>query len=654
MIPQAFIQDLLARVDIVDVVGRSVKLRKSGANFVGLCPFHGEKTPSFSVSPQKQFYHCFGCGAHGTAIGFLMEHGGLGYVDAIEELARSVGVEVPREGAADAERRSPALLALLEQAAQYYRKRLKDAPQAIEYLVGRGLLGTTAARFAIGYAPAQWRGLEAAVADYDAPEMAAAGLVVEGEGGKRYDRFRDRIMFPIRNPRGQVIGFGGRVLGAGEPKYLNSPETPLFSKGRELYGLFEAREAIRREDCVIVVEGYLDVVMLSQHGVGNVVATLGTATTPDHVRKLLRLVERIVFAFDGDAAGRKAAWRALEASLSQTDDTKRIEFLFLPVEHDPDSYVRAFGADGFREALAGALPLSELLVRELAERVDLAVPEGRARLLAEARPMLHALSAPALRLQLVHRLAQLAGLGADEVDRYIGVAPQAASGGRRAPPAHGHGHAPQADAFADVMHEASHRLPPAGRRGHGAAGAGRAPFPSSRRASRASPAAKPDLEQRVRWLAALHPVLAARALEAGDSPDGAATGVDGAATGGAHAADAPAGGVPALGAFASADLVDWLRNIAALPPRSTLADVCEALRAQAPSQVQRLEREGAADDWVLGSLSLDEAQVEFDAALAQLRDREVARQIDELVASGMSTVEDRERYQILMAKRRRS
>ncbi len=647
MIPQAFIQDLLARVDIVDVVGRSVKLRKSGANFVGLCPFHGEKTPSFSVSPQKQFYHCFGCGAHGTAIGFLMEHGGLGYVDAIEELARSVGVEVPREGAADAERRSPALLALLEQAAHYYRKRLKDAPQAIEYLVGRGLQGTTAARFAIGYAPAQWRGLEAAVADYDAPEMVAAGLVVEGEGGKRYDRFRDRIMFPIRNPRGQVIGFGGRVLGAGEPKYLNSPETPLFSKGRELYGLFEAREAIRREDCVIVVEGYLDVVMLSQHGVGNVVATLGTATTPDHVRKLLRLVERIVFAFDGDAAGRKAAWRALEASLSQTDDTKRIEFLFLPIEHDPDSYVRAFGADGFREALAGALPLSELLVRELAERVDLAVPEGRARLLAEARPMLHALSAPALRLQLVHRLAELAGLGADEVDRYVGVAPQAASAARRAPP--GHGHAPPADAFGDALHEASHRPPWGGRPDPGTGGTGgaaRAPFPSSRRASRASPATKPDLEQRVRWLAARHPALAVRALEAGESPDGATT---------ADAlVDASSAGAPPLRSFASADLVDWLRSIAALPPRSTLADVCEALRAQAPSLVQRLEREGAADDWVLGSLSLDEAQVEFDAALAQLRDREVARQIDELVASGMSTVEDRERYQILMAKRRRS
>ncbi|MCD6681384.1 MAG: DNA primase [Burkholderiaceae bacterium] len=633
MIPQAFIQDLLARVDIVDVVGRSVKLRKSGANFVGLCPFHGEKTPSFSVSPAKQFYHCFGCGAHGTAIGFLMEHGALGYVDAIEELARSVGVDVPREGTGHEERRSPALLALLDQAARHYRQRLKDAPQAIEYLVGRGLQGTTAARFAIGYAPAQWRSLEAAVADYDAPEMVAAGLVVEGEGNKRYDRFRDRIMFPIRNPRGQVIGFGGRVLGAGEPKYLNSPETPLFSKGRELYGLFEAREAIRREDCVIVVEGYLDVVMLAQHGVGNAVATLGTATTPDHVRKLLRLVDRVVFAFDGDAAGRKAAWRALEASLSQTDDTKRVEFLFLPIEHDPDSYVRAFGADGFREALAGALPLSELLVQELSERVDLAVPEGRARLLAEARPMLHALSAPALRLQLVHRLAELAGLSADEVARYLGAAPEASGAGRRASSAG----AAQGHDFDVAPRDASRRAAMAAQRDRGGVGGSRAPNLLSRRAGRAASTNRPDLEQRIRWLAALHPALAGAALE----EQGAAEGVS--------ASDARL-----LRDFASADLVDWLQTIAALPPGSTLANVCEALREQAPSLVQRLEREGASDDWVLGTLSIDEARVEFDAALVQLHDRELARQIDELVASGMSGPEDRERYQILMAKRRRS
>jgi len=643
VIPQAFIQDLLARVDIVDVVGRSVKLRKSGANFVGLCPFHGEKTPSFSVSPAKQFYHCFGCGAHGSAIGFLMEHGGLGYVDAIEELARSIGVEVPREGDAGGERRSPALLALLEQAARHYRRRLKDAPQAIDYLVGRGLQGTTAARFAIGYAPAQWRGLEAAVADYDAPEMVAAGLVVEGEGNKRYDRFRDRIMFPIRNARGQVLGFGGRVLGAGEPKYLNSPETPVFSKGRELYGLFEAREAIRRDDCAIVVEGYLDVVMLAQHGVENAVATLGTATTPDHVRKLLRLVDRVVFAFDGDAAGRKAAWRALEASLSQTDDTKRIEFLFLPVEHDPDSYVRAFGADGFRQALAGALPLSELLVRELAERVDLAVPEGRARLLAEARALLHALAAPALRLQLVHRLAGLAGVSAEEVGRYVGAPPEApssaASLARSGSPASGE--------FADASRTPARLGSTAAGREAGAGADTRRRFPTSRRASRPLSVARPDLEQRVRWLAALHPVLAVRALGPARAPQ-AQRGDDAPHAAASSNCDA------VFQSETGAALGQWLRTVAALPPASTLAEVCEALRSQAPSLVQRLEREGAADDWALGSLSIDEAQVEFDAALAQLLDRELARQIDELVASGMPNAEDRERYQTLMGKRRRT
>ncbi|MFP5411757.1 MAG: DNA primase, partial [Gammaproteobacteria bacterium] len=259
MIPQSFIQDLLARVDIVDVVGRYVRLKKAGANYLGLCPFHTEKSPSFTVSPTKQFYHCFGCGAHGSAIGFLMEHAGLGYVDAVTELARSLGLEVPREpgtgGRTGPDPRTPGLLDLLARAAQFYRRRLKDTPRAVDYLKGRGLTGEIAARFGIGYAPDQWRGLEAAVPDYEEPALVEAGLVIESEGDdgrkRRYDRFRDRIMFPIRNPRGQVIGFGGRVLDRGEPKYLNSPETPVFSKGRELYGLFEARDGIRRENCVL-------------------------------------------------------------------------------------------------------------------------------------------------------------------------------------------------------------------------------------------------------------------------------------------------------------------------------------------------------------------------------------------------------------------
>ncbi len=398
MIPQSFIQDLLARVDVVDVVGRHVKLRKAGANYLGLCPFHGEKTPSFTVSPSKQFYHCFGCGAHGSAIGFLMEHAGLSYVDAIHDLAQSAGLQVPDEPGQgrDAPRRDPGLIEVVEAAARFYRLRLRDTPRAIEYLKGRGLAGETAARYGIGYAPEGWRSLQAAVPDYEARALVEAGLVIESgdDGGdaerasgadapgraagaagrRRFDRFRDRIMFPIRNPRGQTIGFGGRVLGAGEPKYMNSPETPLFSKGRELYGIFEARDALRSENCAVVVEGYMDVVMLAQHGVRNAVATLGTATTPDHVRKLLRLVDRVVFSFDGDAAGRKAAWRALEACLPHAADTKRLEFLFLPPEHDPDSYVQAHGPEGFAQLLQQALPLSEFMLQALAARSDLNVP----------------------------------------------------------------------------------------------------------------------------------------------------------------------------------------------------------------------------------------------------------------------------------------
>ncbi|MBW6495028.1 MAG: DNA primase, partial [Burkholderiaceae bacterium] len=301
MIPHDFIQELLARLDIVEVVGRNVALRKAGANYQGLCPFHAEKTPSFTVSPTKQFYHCFGCGAHGSAIGFVMDQSGLSYVEAIGELAESVGLTVPQEAPREGQSRAaPDLLETLAAAEKFYRSRLRDSERAIEYLKGRGLTGETAARYGIGYAPEQWRGLQAAVPDYDCSELVTSGLVIEGEpetdGGrrKRYDRFRDRVMFPIRSPRGKTIGFGGRVLGAGEPKYLNSPETPVFSKGRELYGLFEARDELRHSNVAIVVEGYMDVVMLAQHGVGNAVATLGTATTPEHVRKLLRVVDRVV------------------------------------------------------------------------------------------------------------------------------------------------------------------------------------------------------------------------------------------------------------------------------------------------------------------------------------------------------------------------
>jgi DNA primase len=428
MIPQSFIQELLGRVDIVDVIERHLPLKKGGINYFACCPFHGEKSPSFSVSPAKQFYHCFGCGAHGSAIGFLMEYLGLSYVEAIKELAGQVGMTVPEErgprGQVHAATASP-LTEVMATAARHYREQLKRAPQAIAYLKGRGLTGEIAAHFGIGYAPDGWNGLRAAFPDYAAKALVEAGLVIENDEGRRYDRFRDRIMFPILDSRGQVIGFGGRVLGAGEPKYLNSPETPLFEKGRELYGLVQARQPIREAGCVVVVEGYMDVVALAQFGVGNAVATLGTATTATHIQKLFRQTDRIVFCFDGDAAGRKAAWRALENALEALADDKQAAFLFLPPEHDPDSYVRANGAEAFREAVAGALPLAEFLLHRLTAECDTATAEGRARLVHEAQPLVLKVAAPLLRLQLVKAVARAGEMAQQEVEAAWGLKPSA-------------------------------------------------------------------------------------------------------------------------------------------------------------------------------------------------------------------------------------
>jgi DNA primase len=413
MIPNDFIQTLLSRVDIVDVIDRYVPLKKAGANYSACCPFHSEKTPSFTVSPSKQFYHCFGCSAHGTAIGFLMEYGGKAFPDAVEELARDAGLEVPRiERAGESERREQAgdLTALTLTAAKFYRTQLKDAPRAIEYLKQRGLTGAIAAKFGIGYAPDAWQPLAGAFDRYDDPVLEIAGLVITGEGGKRYDRFRDRIMFPIHDSRGQVIGFGGRVLGEGEPKYLNSPETPLFSKGRELYGLFLARHAIRDAGTVVVVEGYMDVIALAQHGIEFAVATLGTATTPVHLQKLFRQSDRVVFCFDGDSAGRKAAWRALENALPVLADGKNAAFMFLPDGDDPDDHVRRHGNAAFQALIDGATPASEFLLAELSARHPPTSAEGRAALLTAARPYLAEMTAPLLLALVRRRLAQLAGL----------------------------------------------------------------------------------------------------------------------------------------------------------------------------------------------------------------------------------------------------
>jgi len=427
VIPESFKQDLLNRVDIVEVVSRYVRLKKGGANFQGLCPFHNEKSPSFTVSPAKQFYHCFGCGAHGNAIGFLMSYGGLGYVDAVKDLASMAGMQVPEaqprsreEAQRDAERkeRETDLAAVMEAAMEFYRAELKKSPRAIEYLKGRGLTGEIAARFRIGFAPDDWQGLKGAFPDYEHSSLVEAGLVIANEG-KRYDRFRDRIMFPILNARGAVIGFGGRVLGDGEPKYLNSPETPLFEKGREVYGLAQARDAMRAAGRVLVVEGYMDVVALAQFGVGYAVATLGTATTPVHVSKLLRLTDELVFSFDGDAAGRKAAWRALEVSLPLAADAKPIRFLFLPAEHDPDSFIRAHGKEAFEQLVREAPTLSEFLIAELRSEHDLNKPEGRAGFLVASKVHLEKLTAPALRLQLLREFALLARVSSDDVERLL-------------------------------------------------------------------------------------------------------------------------------------------------------------------------------------------------------------------------------------------
>ncbi|MGH8700762.1 MAG: DNA primase [Burkholderiales bacterium] len=418
MIPQSFIQDLLGRVDIVEVVDRHVKLKRAGANYVACCPFHSEKTPSFTVSQTKQFYHCFGCGAHGTAIGFLMEHGGMGFVEAVKDLAQSVGMKVP-EVRSETERRraeqGESIYEMLLRAAQHYRAQLKEAAHAIAYLKQRGVSGEIAKRFGIGYAPDEWQNLAAVFTDYDGKALAEAGLVKASDDGRRYDMFRNRIMFPIVDARGNVIGFGGRVLGDGEPKYLNSPETPVFEKGRELYGLYQARRAIRDAGRVLVVEGYMDVVALAQAGVEYAVATLGTATTPLHVQKLLRQADEILFCFDGDQAGRRAAWRALEVSLSQLADGKQLKFLFLPEGEDPDTYVRQHGKSAFEGLFARSVPLSRFLIDELTGRVELATAEGRARCVHEAKPLLRQMPAGALRLQLVRELAEKCRLTVDEL-----------------------------------------------------------------------------------------------------------------------------------------------------------------------------------------------------------------------------------------------
>ncbi|MBK7003473.1 MAG: DNA primase [Rhodoferax sp.] len=429
-IPHTFVQELLARTDVVEVVGQYVQLKKSGTNFTGLCPFHSEKSPSFSVSPAKQFYHCFGCGKSGDAIRFLMEHLGMGFVEAVKDLAQHRGMQIPEDdmppeelARMQAQRKQQATLTdILEKAGEAYRHALKDSPRAIAYFKKRGLSGAVAKQFGLGYAPDGWRNLASVFAHYDDPLLVECGLVITstdtvGSEERRYDRFRDRVMFPIRNIKGECIGFGGRVLGDEKPKYLNSPETPVFSKGRELYGLFEARNAVRELGYVLVTEGYMDVVALAQLGFTNAVATLGTACTSEHVQKLFRFSDAVVFSFDGDAAGRRAAHKALHASLPYATDVRSIKFLFLPPEHDPDSFIRANGQQAFAKYVTDAMPLSRFLIEVAREGCDMGSAEGRAHMASNAKPLWTLLPEGVLKLQLFTEIAAQAQLSAQELNK---------------------------------------------------------------------------------------------------------------------------------------------------------------------------------------------------------------------------------------------
>jgi len=426
MIPESFIQELLNRVDVIDVIDKSVPLKKAGSNYVACCPFHQEKSPSFTVSPSKQFYHCFGCGAHGSALSFLIEYQGMSFVDAVEDLAKSVGLTVPQ----DTQKISPetkennlALGEALHMASQYYQSALKKSERAIEYLKKRGLTGQIAKTFQLGYAPQGWQNLESVFKKYDDEALNIAGLVLKNDQGKRYDRFRDRIMFPIHNMKGEIIGFGGRVINPDDtPKYYNSPETPLFQKSQELYGLFAARRSIREKGCVLVVEGYMDVVGLAQFGVMNAVATLGTATSAFHIKKLMRQTDTIIFCFDGDHAGKAAAWRAMMNALPSLNDKVVLKFLFLPEEHDPDSFIRAHSKEAFESMMHDAMPLSQYLVQHLTEKNHLATQEDKVKFLNEAEPILKEITAPKLSLLLRKRFAELLRLNDKEMDQLLYVA----------------------------------------------------------------------------------------------------------------------------------------------------------------------------------------------------------------------------------------
>lgn len=424
MIPESFINELLNRIDVVDIIDKRVPLKKTGANFVACCPFHQEKTPSFSVSPSKQFYHCFGCGAHGSAISFLIDHDGLNFIDAIHELAKVVGLKVPNQVDEKPEKKKENIVLedSLILAKKYYQARLKASPEAIKYLKSRGLTGEIAKQFSIGFAPGGWNNLNEVFKDYDNDVLIKSGLINKNEKGKRYDRFRNRIMFPIYSAKGQLVGFGGRVIDEKDsPKYYNSPETSLFQKSYELYGLLAARKSIRDKGYVLVVEGYMDVVSLAQHGISNAVATLGTATTSFHIQKLIRYTSEIIFCFDGDEAGKSAAWRAMQNSLTSVTDEVQLKFLFLSEQHDPDSYVRENSKEKFEKLAKDATPLSEYVVHYLTKKNDLTSQEDRVKFLNSVEPILNNIASLKLTFLLKKRISELLNLTIDELDKVINV-----------------------------------------------------------------------------------------------------------------------------------------------------------------------------------------------------------------------------------------
>ncbi len=425
LIPKHFIDKVLANTDIVEVINTRVPLKKQGREYAACCPFHNEKTPSFTVSPTKQFYHCFGCGAHGSAISFLMDYERLDFVEAIEVLADSLGMEVEREDDYNPRPRSDdtaPLFAVMEAANRYFQQTLKQHPDAIAYLQKRGINGTIAKHFQIGYAPEGWQNLlNHLEKQFSQSQLLKAGLLSQNDAGRVYDKFRERIMFPIRDPRGRTVAFGGRILEQGEPKYLNSPETPIFHKSEVLYGLYEARQQPGKLDHFIVVEGYMDVIALAQYGIHNAVATLGTATTPEHLTKLFRQVPRVTFCFDGDNAGRKAAWRALTNAINTVRDGKRVDFLFLPEGEDPDTLLRTQGADAFKAQLDNSQPLSEFLLNHLKESYDTTSMEGRSELGRAAQALLKNMHEGLLKTQLLDAVGELSQLGKSRISQGLPV-----------------------------------------------------------------------------------------------------------------------------------------------------------------------------------------------------------------------------------------